>query len=80
MSDVKIEVKDNGLLLVQGGIELVDADDKAFDTDKPAIALFRCGVTGNSPFCDSPHRKIGFESAPKASWLNLIVWTRVDLV
>ena len=67
MSEVTIEVKENGPFLVKGDIKLVDADGNAFDTDKPAIALCRCGASGDSPFCDGTHRKIGFESAPKAS-------------
>ena len=67
MSDVTIEVKENGPLLVKGNIELVDSDGNAFDTDKPAIALCRCGASENSPFCDGSHKKIGFESAPKAT-------------
>lgn len=67
MSDVTIEVKANGPLLVKGEIELLDPDSKAFDTDKPAIALCRCGASSNSPFCDGSHKKIDFESAPKAA-------------
>ena len=66
MSDVIIEVKENGPFLVKGNIELVDADGNTFDTDKPTIALCRCGASGNSPFCDGTHRKTGFESALKA--------------
>ena len=67
MSDITIEVKENGPFLVKGEIELIDPDGNAFDTDQPAIALCRCGASGNSPFCDGTHKKIGFESAPKAS-------------
>ena len=67
MSDVKIVVKEDGPFLVQGDIQLVDADGNAFDTDKPAIALCRCGASEDSPFCNGTHRKIGFKSAPKAS-------------
>ena len=67
MSDVTIEVKENGPFLVKGDIKLVDADGNAFDTDKPAIALCRCGASSENPFCNGTHRKIGFESAPKAS-------------
>lgn len=67
MSDVKIVVKEDGPFLVQGDIQLVDADGNAFDTDKPAIALCRCGASEDNPFCNGTHRKIGFKSAPKAS-------------
>ena len=67
MSDVKIVVKEDGPFLVQGDIQLVDADGNAFNTDKPAIALCRCGASEDNPFCNGTHRKIGFKSAPKAS-------------
>ena len=67
MSDVTIEVKENGPLLVKGEIKLLDSENQAFDTDKPAIALCRCGASSNSPFCDGSHKKINFESAPKAA-------------
>ncbi len=67
MSDVKIEVTENGPLLVKGDIELLDSESNTFDTSKPVIALCRCGASENSPLCDGSHRKIGFESAPKAS-------------
>ena len=66
MSDVTIQVKENGPFLVKGSVDIVDSEGNAFDTDKPAIALCRCGASGDSPFCDGTHRKIGFESAPKA--------------
>ena len=67
MSDVKIEVTENGPLLVKGDIKLLDSENNTFDTNKPVIALCRCGASENSPFCDGSHKKIGFESAPKAS-------------
>ena len=67
MSDVTIQVKENGPFLVKGDIKLVDSEGNAFDTDKPAIALCRCGASGDSPFCDGTHRKTDFKSAPKAS-------------
>ncbi|MEL6930421.1 MAG: CDGSH iron-sulfur domain-containing protein [Cyanobacteria bacterium J06600_6] len=67
MSDVTIEVKENGPFLVKGDIKLLDSEGNAFDSDKPAIALCRCGASENNPFCDGTHRKIDFKSAPKAT-------------
>jgi CDGSH-type Zn-finger protein len=67
MSNVNIEVKDNGPFLLKGDINLIDADGQTFDTNKPAVALCRCGASGNNPFCDGTHKKIDFESTPRAS-------------
>lgn len=68
MSEVNIRVRDNGPLLVEGSVNLVDADGNAFplDPSKPAFALCRCGHSEKSPFCDGSHNKCGFESAVRA--------------
>jgi CDGSH-type Zn-finger protein len=54
MSEVKIQVRDNGPLLVQGPITVIDADGGTFpiDPSKPAVALCRCGQSSRRPFCD----------------------------
>lgn len=69
MADVKVRLRDNGPFVVEGEIELVDADGNAFtiDSSKPAIALCRCGSSENRPFCDGTHNRCGFESAERAS-------------
>ena len=63
MSDpVKITVKPNGPLRVEGSIILTDADGKQWDlTDKPAFSLCRCGASENRPFCDGSHKRVGFQ-------------------
>jgi CDGSH-type Zn-finger protein len=71
MSDsgkAKINIRDNGPLLIEGHFELCDADGNPFplDPDKPAYALCRCGNTSNAPFCDGSHKTCGFESAERA--------------
>ncbi len=68
MSDVTIRCRDNGPFLVEGTVTIVDADGNKFETnpEKPAIALCRCGGSGNSPFCDGSHKSCGFESAERA--------------
>jgi CDGSH-type Zn-finger protein len=67
MSDeaaVKIIVRPNGPLRVEGNIQLVDANGKQWDlTGKPAISLCRCGASAKRPFCDGSHNKIGFQCA-----------------
>jgi len=69
MSDVKIRLRDNGPLLVEGAIKLMDAEDNEFEIDssKPAIALCRCGTSERKPFCDGSHNRCNFESVERAS-------------
>jgi CDGSH-type Zn-finger protein len=66
MSDapVKITVRPNGPLRVEGEIQLTDAEGRAWDlTGKPGISLCRCGASANRPFCDGSHRTAGFVCA-----------------
>ncbi len=68
MAEVTIRVRDNGPFLVEGPIELVDAEGRPFPIDpaKPAIALCRCGASARRPFCDGAHKTCGFESCERA--------------
>ena len=68
MAEVTIRVRDNGPFLVEGSIELVDAEGRPFPIDpaKPAIALCRCGASARRPFCDGAHKTCGFESCERA--------------
>jgi CDGSH iron-sulfur domain-containing protein 3 len=68
MSDVTIRVRDNGPLVVEGPITVVDGQGGKLKTDpaKPSIAFCRCGASANKPFCDGSHRSCGFESAVRA--------------
>ncbi len=68
MSDVKVNVRDNGPLLVSGPITVEDAEGNSFDLgSKETIALCRCGASEKRPFCDGAHNRCGFESAERAS-------------
>ena len=63
-----ITVRDNGPLLVQGPITVIDAAGTQFNipADKPAVALCRCGQSTNKPFCDVRHKGCGFMAAERA--------------
>lgn len=69
MADVKIGIRDNGPLVVEGKFQLVDGDGNAYElpADKPAIALCRCGASSNRPFCDGSHRDAGFQACERSS-------------
>jgi CDGSH-type Zn-finger protein len=61
---VKVTVRPNGPLRVEGAIVLCDAEGKEWDlTGKPAVSLCRCGASEKRPFCDGSHNKIGFQCA-----------------
>lgn len=59
---VKIEIMDDGPLVVSNLPSLVDSKGKRMEVGKKA-ALCRCGASGNKPFCDGSHRSAGFKSA-----------------
>jgi CDGSH-type Zn-finger protein len=46
-------------LLVTGGVRVVDAEGTVLYEGAKAT-LCRCGGSGNKPFCDGTHEKIGF--------------------
>ena len=64
MGEVKIRMRPNGPLVIEGPFELVDSRGQSFliPADKPAIALCRCGHSARRPFCDGAHKNCGFES------------------
>ena len=70
MAQVRITVKKNGSLRIDDPnavVEMVDADGNKYDlTGKTAFSLCRCGASGNRPFCDGSHNRIGFQAPDSA--------------
>ncbi len=70
MSDtpVKITVKNNGSLRVEGGtFEIYDAEGKMFSlAGRTAVSICRCGHSQKQPFCDGSHAACDFKSEVKA--------------
>ena len=69
---IRIRCRENGPLVVQGAVEVVDHLGNPFPLPqgKEFIALCRCGQSRMKPFCDGSHRDAGFrasEIAPQAS-------------
>jgi CDGSH-type Zn-finger protein len=70
---VSIRTRENGPLLVQGAVQIVDHLGNVFTIPpgKDVIALCRCGQSKNRPFCDGTHKACGFvaneTAAPSAS-------------
>jgi CDGSH-type Zn-finger protein len=63
MADVRIQVKPNGPLLIEGPIDLIGIDGQpiAIDPAKKNVALCRCGRSQNKPFCDGTHNRSGWD-------------------
>lgn len=67
MSEAKIQLRDNGPILVSGEFVVEDGAGNKLDLGgKTAIALCRCGQSANSPFCDGTHKSCGFAVANRA--------------
>lgn len=63
-----IRCRENGPLVIQGPVKVVDHQGNEFSipAGKDAIALCRCGTSKNKPFCDGSHRTCSFQSAETA--------------
>ena len=68
MNGVVIRVRDNGPLVIEGPVTVLDAEGKEFPLDKtkPAVALCRCGASAKKPLCDGSHKSCGFQAAERA--------------
>lgn len=67
MPATKVTVRNNGPLLIEGDLEVLDALGKAYGlAGRSSIALCRCGHSEKKPFCDGSHKRLGFESACEA--------------
>jgi len=56
----KIEVLENGPLLVYGTLNINDKDGKK-ETKNKTTAFCRCGASNNKPYCDGAHVAIDFK-------------------
>lgn len=57
---VTLQLKKNGPILVRGTVVLQFPDGHE-EVKEGNIALCRCGVSGNKPYCDGSHNKMEFE-------------------
>ncbi|MDX6614299.1 MAG: hypothetical protein QOD75_3485 [Blastocatellia bacterium] len=63
MADVTIRSLPNGPYIVEGEVDVLDTAGNKVMSEKPRIALCRCGASSNKPFCDGTHSQIGFQAA-----------------
>lgn len=59
---IEIQPIADGPLVVHGAVELVTGTGKTISR-APGAALCRCGHSGNKPFCDGSHARVGFKSS-----------------
>lgn len=57
--DVKVEILENGPILVHGSLEISHRDGVK-EQKKNVTAFCRCGHSSNKPYCDGTHIKEGF--------------------
>jgi CDGSH-type Zn-finger protein len=63
MTDVTIQVRQNGPYKISGPISIVDAEGVPFELPPgSSVVLCRCGHSKTKPFCDATHKEIGFEA------------------
>ena len=63
----QISVVDGGPLVVRGPVLVTDAEGDEFPLRRKAVLLCRCSASGNKPFCDGSHAKIGFQAFERAA-------------
>jgi CDGSH-type Zn-finger protein len=69
MEPVTIRLRDDGPLVIHGAVKIIDAEGNEFPlpTDKPLVALCRCGQSSKKPFCDGSHKQCNFVSQERVS-------------
>ncbi|HEY3025123.1 MAG TPA: CDGSH iron-sulfur domain-containing protein [Pyrinomonadaceae bacterium] len=63
MADVTIRPMSNGPYIVEGDVDGLDTAGNKVTSQKPRLAVCRCGASSNKPFCDGTHSAIGFQAA-----------------
>lgn len=61
VEETTITVRANGSYRVNGRVKVVDHEGNVL-FEGTNVALCRCGHSESKPFCDSSHRRVGFQS------------------
>ena len=59
---MRLEFLENGPIRVEGKRFVVRPGAHAAALERPRVFLCRCGGSGNKPFCDGTHKRIGFQA------------------
>lgn len=72
MATTKLTVNSNGSLKIEGDFEIVDKDGNVYGLQgRTTLAVCRCGLSKNKPFCDGAHKgnfdhdAVAFDLPPK---------------
>ena len=60
---MKVRFRENGSLVIdlpQGSRFTLNGEARMLE--KPKLALCRCGQSGDKPFCDGTHKRVGFQA------------------
>ncbi len=57
--ETKVEIMENGPLLVYGTLKVTDKDGNT-ETKNKTTAFCRCGASNNKPYCDGTHKETEF--------------------
>ncbi|MCP4439433.1 MAG: hypothetical protein GY810_10875 [Aureispira sp.] len=58
--ETKVDVLENGPLLVHGTLKVTDKSGKV-EVKNKRTAFCRCGMSENKPYCDGTHTKVDFK-------------------
>jgi len=60
---VKLTLRKNGSILVEGPVEMIGPEGEKMEV-REKFALCRCGASQKKPYCDGSHKEAGFSSEP----------------
>lgn len=58
---VTVKPLQDGPLMIDGDVQVTDAQGNALPSKGDKTYLCRCGSSDNKPYCDGAHKKVGFK-------------------
>lgn len=56
----------DGPILVPGPVTVEDEEGVRHHSERPVVAICRCGATGSAPWCDGSHKLVRRSAGPRA--------------